>query len=113
MITLTTNATNRATYPLQISFTNSNGEATLPTSATWDLSDQYGNIINSREDVPISVAETVIIVLTGDDIDIENESVRYLTVNAEYNSDTYGNFLTSREQAKFEIGEWVEPEPSV
>ncbi len=111
MSTLSTAATNRGTYPLLLSLTDSNGD-TIETdallSATWSLTDEYGNIINDREDVDLG--DSLYVVLTGDDIDIENSSVRYLTVDATYNSDIYGNGLVSREQAKFLIGDWVEPE---
>lgn len=110
MITLTSDAVNRGTYPLLISFTDSNGDETIPTSVTWSLTDQYGNIVNDREDISITPDSSFYIVLTGDDIDIENESSRYLTIDTVYDSTLYGSNLAGREQAKFEIGEWVEPE---
>jgi hypothetical protein len=117
MSTLSTAATNRATYPVLVTFTDSNGDTVEPTSvvsATWSLTDEYGNIINNREDIEINLSTSpVYIILSGDDIDIENSSVRYVTVDSIFNSDIYGNGLSNREQAKFLIGDWVEPEDTV
>jgi len=113
MITLDSDANNRSNYFLKIDFTDSNGDATIPTSAYWALTDSYGNVVNDRENEEIIIDSTVYIVLTADDLDVENESIRYLTIDASYNSDVYGDGLIVREQAKFEIGEWVEPEISL
>jgi hypothetical protein len=65
------------------------GVAIVPNMLTWTLSDDQGNVINSRKDVPIIPASSVSIVLSGNDlmlIEPFDDYVRILTVNGTYSS---------------------------
>ncbi len=42
-----------STFPIEVTFKDSNDQEVTPTIATWTLKDADGNIINSRENVPI------------------------------------------------------------
>ena len=83
--------TEESTGVITVSFTNEAGEAVTPASATWTLTKTSGEVVNSREDVSLTPASTVNIVLQGDDLALPEgaSAKRILTVKATYNS-TYG-----------------------
>jgi len=98
----------QSTAVFTVAFKDEDGAAVEPKSITWDLSDVGGNIINEREgEVIITPAETVNIVLSGDDLKIsagfsgETEE-RVLTVEAVYDSDL-GNDLPLKSECHFYI----------
>lgn len=97
-------AKERSTYIVTVPFVDEDGTAVAPTSATWTLSDDRGNIINSRENVAITPASTVQIVLTGADLALsENDNgVRKLTVEAVYTS-SLGSGLTLNEEVTIPV----------
>ena len=53
---------------IPVSFENDAGEAAVPSSARWSLADTSGAIINEREDVALTPAETMYVELSGDDL---------------------------------------------
>ena len=60
---LTTEAVEKSTYVVPVTFRDENGISVAPTAATWTLTNEYGVVINSRSDVAISpLAATVNIV---------------------------------------------------
>lgn len=87
MTTLTA-AIEESTYVITIPFVDEDSNAVTPTAATWTLSDQYGNVINSRTNVTISpLSSSVDVVLSGDDLAIGSSGAsRRFTVKATYDS---------------------------
>lgn len=99
-------AIEQSTYIIQISFKDEAGEPVVPKAAAWTLADKTGTAINSRSDVAISsLAATVTIVLTGNDLAMTTDKDRYVLVEAVYDSATYGNDLNLREEFQFKITE--------
>lgn len=88
--TLTAKAVESSTYVITAAFFDEDDSAVTPTSATWTLTDDLGNVVNDREDVAISpLSASVDIVLTGDDLLLPASAGligRVLTVSALYNS---------------------------
>lgn len=105
-VKLETKAIEQSTYIVRVSFKDEAGVAVIPKSMVWSLAIKDGTIVNSRQDVVGSpLAATMPVVLTDDDLalpDIANP-VRYLLVEAVYDSATYGNNLSLREEFVFSI----------
>ena len=103
--TLTTKAQEKSTYVVTAAFKDEDGDAVTPNSGlTWTLTDESGNIINLREDVDISSASSVNIVLTGDDLKwlAGVNKWRVVTIEGTYDS-TLGTGLSFRDEVRFEI----------
>lgn len=91
---LTTTANEKSTYIITASFTDDSGASVVPSSITWSLTDVNGTVINSREDVSVSIpAASIDIVLSGDDLALSdgNDVVRVLTIKAHYSSSMGAN----------------------
>ena len=105
---LTVNAQEKSTYVITCAFKDEDGQDVIPTSAVWTLTDEDGTVINGREDVAItSLAASVNIVLTGDDLEIDTGFAgtaqrRTITVEAVYDS-SLGTGLTLKAAAIFDI----------
>lgn len=69
---------------LTATFTDENGNSVTPNMVTWTLK-QYGVVVNARENVSVSPAPEVDIVLSGDDL--VGGGGQCLIVNATYDSD--------------------------
>ena len=83
---LSTNASEEGTYAIdEIQFLDSQDTPVAVTpevgSVTWCLTDKNGTVINSREDVPITSASSMTIVLSGDDLAISGSVDKYVTRN--------------------------------
>ena len=81
---LSTNASEEGTYAIDdIQFLDSQDTPVAITpeagSVTWCLTDKNGNIINSREDVPITSASSMTVVLSGDDLAISGNADKFDT----------------------------------
>ena len=81
---LSTNASEEGTYAIDnIQFLDSQDTPVAVTpeagSVTWCLTDKNDNIINSREDVPITSASSMTIVLSGDDLAISGNADKFVT----------------------------------
>ena len=81
---LDTNASEEGTYAInEIQFLDSQDTPVAVTpeagTVTWCLTDKNGDIINSREDVPITSAASMTIVLSGDDLAISGNADKYDT----------------------------------
>jgi len=87
---ITTHADEKSTYAITVYFKDEDGDAVVPDSMKWTLTDRDGNIINSREDVEVSsLAAAEDIVLTDDDLQItgtDDDGLRILTITATYTS---------------------------
>lgn len=67
--TLTTRAVEGSTFVINIAPTDEDGAAVTPNTATWTLTDENGNVINSRLDVSIGTPSTSMdVVLSGADL---------------------------------------------
>lgn len=82
VVILDTNASEEGTYAIdEIQFLDSQDTPVAITpevgSVTWCLTDKNGNIINSREDVPITSASSMTIVLSGDDLTISGSADKF------------------------------------
>ena len=88
--TLNIKAIEESSIIITAAFTDEDDQAVAPTSATWTLTDTYGNVINSREDVAISTpSSSEDIVLSGADLPVLEEGKDQkliLTVKALYDS---------------------------
>ena len=102
MTKLTTNAIDESTYKLEVTCTDSAGSTVVPGSGTWTMTNEDGDVVNSREDVELSVATTMTIVLSGDDIAFADGRKRVITFSITYSSDE-GSNLPLREEVWFEI----------
>lgn len=103
-VKLTEKAVEQSTYIILVSFTNEAGDPVVPKSVVWTLSDKNGVVINNRADVVIgSLAATVPIVLTGNDLIMSDNPLRHVLVESVYDSATYGNDLQLREEFSFSI----------
>ena len=85
-------ATERGTYVITASFYDESEAAVTPNSVTWTLTDGYGKVVNSRSAVAATPSTSVDIVLSGDDLDLDDGEQRILRVDADYDS-TYGSGL--------------------
>ncbi len=101
-------ANERGTIKFTCSFVDESGEAVVPTSITWTLTDKAGNVINDRTSEAVTPAASVNIVLSGDDLAIDSDTTvrRLLTVSIVYDS-TLGSGLTENEEIEFPINKMV------
>ncbi len=81
---LDTKASEEGTYAIdEIQFLDSQDTpvAVIPEtgSVTWCLTNKNGDIINSREDVPITSSSSMTIVLSGDDLAVDGTADKYDT----------------------------------
>lgn len=89
---------------IQVDFTDDDGNAVTPNADTikWTLTNKptigtTPEVINSREQEDIVSASTIYIGLEGDDLallsgeEAEEQVMRVLTVEWQYNSSTFGN----------------------
>lgn len=102
-------AKEKSTYIVTVTFTAEDGTTSMvPDTMTWSLRDNYGNIVNSRSSVSASVATAVTIVLSGNDLVFEQNSLsqRILVVEATYTS-TNGVGLPLKDQTSFAVEDIV------
>ena len=80
---------------------------------TWSLLEPDGTVVNEREDVTVSPAESVTIVLSGDDLAMDEayDVERILLIEGTYDSDL-GSDLPLRDQLTFTIEDLVGVEPA-
>ena len=102
--TLTLKAEEESTYIVQITFKDEDGNAVVPNSIYWKLTDSDGNVINSRNMESIAVASTINITLSGDDLVVVtakgSNKKRIITVWGTYDSDLGVN-LPYKDACKF------------
>lgn len=107
MIRLSTVADEQSTLALTIAFKDENGDDAVPSLVTWKLVDQDGEIVNEREEVPVTpISTTIKIILTGDDLALDSHAAtrykRILTVQAKYDSSA-GSDLFFSEHIEFYV----------
>lgn len=108
-ITLSEPAIERSTYAITVPFVDEAGASVTPTAATWTLLDKVGAIVNSRNDVVITPATTVTIVLSGADLALDaaySGKTRIVLVEWTFNS-SIGTGLPGKDNIRFTIADLV------
>lgn len=105
------------TRGIEITFKDSNGDATIPNSAQWSLTTaphlrDEGEVINGRDGVNIGTENldtTILVVVSGNDLAIRPEEVsdryarRALLVEYDYNDPKLGDNTKNSLQYLFRI----------
>lgn len=104
MSELSVDAIEQGTYVVTAVLTDENGDAVTPTALTWSLYNEKGVVVNGREDVAITPASTVNIVLSGDDLAISGntDERRVFLLTGAYNS-SLGSGLPLRDLVEFTV----------
>lgn len=76
----------------------------VPTTASWTLKNRAGTIINSRENVSITPALTMTVVLTQADLAIGTDPWRVVEFSGTYSS-SYGTGLPLFKECTFKVRE--------
>lgn len=108
-VTLDEQAVERSTYVVDVAFYDEDEAAVTPTAVTWTLTDELGNVVNSRDAVTVAAASTVSIVLSGLDLAVGGDLVgvwRRLLIEATYDS-SLGTGLPLKDEVRFKIGDTV------
>jgi hypothetical protein len=108
--TFTIIAREGSTFGIKVDFVEetSDGEPGSPITPnpglTWSLRKPDTTIVNGRENVPLTPAPSVTIVLSGDDLKLPGgyPVTRFLTINGTYDS-TLGSNLPLRDEVSFQI----------
>lgn len=89
LTTLTSVASEESTFAVTATFTDDAGASVTPNTLAWTLTDDSGNVINSRLSVAVAVpASSVTVVLSGDDLaDVASTNRRALAFRGTYDSD--------------------------
>jgi hypothetical protein len=106
-------STEESTYIVTVSFFDADGTPVAPKLAQWTLKDEDRAIVNGRDAINIDEPEiSEVIVLTGDDLALPDSTrpLRYLLIEAQYDSVLYGNDLHLREEGRFKIANLVSVE---
>jgi hypothetical protein len=92
-------AVEQSTAIFRAAFSDENGSACSASAAVWTLSDESGNVINSRTNVPIAGSGSAVTVVLGA-LDTKRQTtepyiaganyLRVLRIAATYNSPTTG-----------------------
>jgi len=90
---------------IDISFYDEAGALVTPDTVKWSLVDQYGNIVNARDNVIITPDTTVTIILSGDDlkIDAAEKEMRYVVADATYTETDTGQTVNIKNEYQFEV----------
>jgi hypothetical protein len=103
-----TEVNEKSTLVVTAAFTDENGDAVVPDSVTWTLTDPAGSVINGRNRVAVTPAASVTIVLSGDDLALSSTEAsqtrggRTILIEAAYTGDL-GAGLPIKEAASFTI----------
>lgn len=103
-IHLTTLAPDQGTYAITASFTDEAGETVTPNSLTWSMYNRAGRVCNSRENVSLTPASSVTVVLTGDDLKYTDGAQRFVVFDGDYDSSN-GSNLPLRDECMFFISD--------
>lgn len=102
---LTVNPNEESTLAVTATFTDEASQEIMPVTLSWKLTDEDGNVINSRSSVSITPATSVTVVLSGDDLALQNssdEGHRAILFIGTYDS-SLGNGLPLNDEARFII----------
>jgi hypothetical protein len=96
----------RSTIDFEVSFYDETGAAVTPNEIEWTLTDDEGTVINSREDVSVTVpAATIHVTLSGDDCVIlsETDSLMRLVHLIWFYDSSLGSDFEGNEEIMFKI----------
>ena len=102
---LSEHAMERSTYLIPVAFTDEDGAAVTPTAAIWSLVKANGDVINGREDVALTPATSVGILLYGADLAIldgQGYEARSVVVRYTYDS-TLGDSIPGKQEIVFTV----------
>lgn len=100
---LTTNAKDKGTYAITVTFKDEDGNLVTPSEAKWTLKNKRGVTINSRTQVAISpLSSSVTVTLSGDDLKASDGRARIFTVEGKYNSNL-GTGLPMKDSCVFQV----------
>lgn len=101
---LTAKALEKSTYVIGVAFLNEDGNAVTPNNITWSLKTLAGVVVNSRDGVSVTPADSINIVLQGDDLEVTDgdDYKRVVTILADYDSNN-GSGLPLKDEVYFEI----------
>jgi hypothetical protein len=100
-------APEEGTFGIRCDFVEKAPEGNVPftpkAGLIWSLTNSNGVPVNARTDVPISPAQSITVVLKGDDLALTGGSAkRYLLVEGTYDG-ILGNDLTVIKEVSFQI----------
>jgi hypothetical protein len=105
-MSIDTEAPEKGTFYIVITFKDEDSNEVVPESAYWTLTDKFGKIINERDNVEISTEDldtSVTVKLSGDDLKIiqgHDKEERFFLIKYIYNSNL-GTGITSYEEGSF------------
>lgn len=105
--TITNQVPEEGSIGYAVAFTDEEGTALVPDSITWTLTDQVGNVINSRSAEVVTPASSVTIVLSGDDLTIGNYGTRRVLLVEYVYTSTLGTSLPDKHEVHFQITNFV------
>jgi len=110
-VSIATEASEESTAVFTVGFEDEDDQPVTPNSIKWKLTDASGVVVNSRNDVVVSPATEINIVLSGDDLVMSagfsgDARKLYVTIYGTYNS-TYGSNLPYNHQFDFPVANLV------
>lgn len=110
---LTDRAPERGSFGVEFTFLDQDGSALTPKAGlNWTLTDVEGTVVNGRENVAITAASTVTVVLSGLDLAVGDGLFgfwRKLLIQGTYDS-TLGTNLPLTDEVWFEIQNFTKPD---
>ena len=107
---LKTHAVEQSTYPITFSTKDETGAVvTANNGLKWSLTDEYGVVVNDKQDVAITSGSEMTVVLQGDDLAIlrgQDTEIRVLTIEGTYDSDL-GEDMPIKQQCWFYLDNLV------
>lgn len=109
--TLRKRALEGSTYGIRVDFldlvgSDEVGVPAIPNELSWTLKDESGAVVNNKLNVPLTPAETMYIVLSGDDLVLTGNyvgAIRYVVLTGTYDSAILGSDRPLRAQVNFQI----------
>lgn len=97
-------ANEQSTFVIRYTFRDEDKQPVAPSSINWTLLRLDGSVVNGREDVPLTPATTVPVVLSGEDLKLwpVDDGLRRLFFSGTYDS-TLGENLPFTDEIEFEI----------
>ena len=100
-------ACEKSSYGVTVAFTDEDDTAMTPDTLTWSLRTTGGTIVNSRDGISLTPAETVTITLSGDDLQmLSGNNRRRLTIEGTYTS-SLGSGIPLNAECEFSIGDLI------
>ncbi len=96
-------ATEQSTFVVTVSFTDEAGDAVIPNSIGWKLTDKNRAVVNGKSAETVEPpAASIDLLLKGDDLNMSDGNLRVITVEALYDS-SFGSGLPLKAEVRFYI----------